>query len=615
MSWLIYLLEDSMNFELTGVDNQIYEYIESKNSFLLFAGAGSGKTRTLVNLLQQIKKIKKDEMLIRGQKVAVITYTNSACDEIQHRLKHDSLFTISTIHSFAWELIKPFTEDIRSWKKIKLEAQVLELENKATKARNDDARAKHEANKQKRQTELDELNSVNDFIYSSTQQLFGKGTLNHTDVIQICAHFLNQHELMRKIIANQFPIVFIDECQDTQKDLLQAIIQTQERLPEQITIGLFGDLMQRIYSDGYTDIVENLPANWKTPEKTENYRCPNRVRELINKVRMLTDGLQQTQPVNANLSDGIVRLFVTDSKTTDATAFENSVKQRMQEISDDYNWENDIQTLVLEHKMSAKRGGFLDFYEPLSSDNTTRDSLLQGIGKTISFLREQLQPLVYAICENDDFTIMRILEANCPRMQDNESLTSVVIRQVSDSLNSFSSSLDVEQHSIGEILVLLKHNELLDIPEKLLECMDFDSAEQGLSDSVIAWKNAVKAPYLQLLNYFKYIENALGFSTHQSVKGLEYPRVLAILNDSESGGFLFKYEKMLEATPLSTTDKKNILEGKETVLDRTRRLFYVICSRAQESLAIVVYSENPQAVKDYVVSENWFTEQEVILHQ
>ena len=70
-----------MNFELVGVDSQIYEYIESNSSFLLFAGAGSGKTRTLVNLLQQIKKIKKDEMLIRGQKVAVITYTNAACDE------------------------------------------------------------------------------------------------------------------------------------------------------------------------------------------------------------------------------------------------------------------------------------------------------------------------------------------------------------------------------------------------------------------------------------------------------------------------------------------------------------------------------------------------------
>lgn len=604
-----------MDFELIGVDNQIYDYIESKNSFLLFAGAGSGKTRTLVNLLQKIKKTKKNEMLIKGQRVAVITYTNSACDEIQHRLKHDSLFTISTIHSFAWELIKPFTEDIRNWKTIKLLEQVTKLEAQVNSARNDTTRAKHEANRHKKQTELDELNSINDFIYSATQQLSGKGTLNHTDVIQICAHFLNQHELMRKITANQFPIIFIDECQDTQKDLLQAIIKTQEQLPEQITIGLFGDLMQRIYSDGYTDIIENLPANWKTPSKTENYRCPNRVRDLVNKVRMLTDELQQTAPIDKELSNGIVRLFITNSESSDATQFEQSVRMQMRNVCNDDKWQDDIQTLVLEHKMAAKRGGFLEFYEPLSSDNVTRDSLLQGTGKNISFLREQLQPLVIAICENDDFTIMRVLEANCPRMQDNESLTSLVIRQVSESLNSFSSSLDIHQNSIKEILVSLKHNELLDIPDKILECINYSNAEQGLPESLLAWSSAIKAPYQQLTNYIRYIGEELGFSTHQSVKGLEYPRILAILNDSESGGFLFKYEKMLEVTPLSDTDKRNIEQNKESVLDRTRRLFYVICSRAQESLAIVVYSENPQAVKDYVVSENWFTEQEVVFNQ
>lgn len=604
-----------MNFELIGVDSQIYDDIESKNSFLLFAGAGSGKTRTLVNLLQKIKETKKNEMLIKGQRVAVITYTNSACDEIQHRLKHDSLFSISTIHSFAWELIKPFTEDIRIWKKSKLEEQILDFKKKALKARTDSTRNTYASNQLKKQIELDELNSINGFIYSATQQLFGKGTLNHTDVIQICAHFLNQHELMRKIIANQFPIIFIDECQDTQKDLLQALIQTQEQLPEQITIGLFGDLMQRIYSDGYTDIVKNLPANWKTPTKTENYRCPNRVRSLINKVRNLTDGLQQIQPVDTDLIDGIVRLFVTDSAITDATQFEQSVKSQMHGICDDEKWQNDIQTLVLEHKMAAKRAGFLDFYEPLSKDNATRDSLLQGSGKNISFLKEQLQPLIIAIIENDDFTIMRILESNCPRMQDNESLTSLVLIEIKDNLNNFSSSLDINQHSISEILISLKHNELLDIPEKLLACIGFDNIQQGLSESDIAWRNAIAASYQQLTNYIKYIDDELKFSTHQSVKGLEYPRVLAILNDSESGGFMFKYEKMLEATPLSTTDEKNILEGKETVLDRTRRLFYVICSRAKESLAIVVYSENPQAVKDYVVSENWFTEEEVILLQ
>lgn len=615
MSWLIYLLENSMNFELTGVDSQIYEYIESKNSFLLFAGAGSGKTRTLVNLLQQIKKMKKDEMLIRGQKVAVITYTNTACDEIQHRLKHDSLFTISTIHSFAWELIKPFTEDIRSWKTIKLIEQVTKLEDQVNNARNDTTRAKHEANRQKKQTELDELNSINDFIYSATQQLFGKGTLNHTDVIQICAHFLNQHELMRKIVANQFPIIFIDECQDTQKDLLQAIIKTQEQLPEQITIGLFGDLMQRIYSDGYTDIIENLPVNWKTPSKTDNYRCPNRVRELVNKVRMLTDELQQTAPTDKELSNGIVRLFITDRESSDATQFEQSVKNQMNEICDDEKWQDDIRTLVLEHKMLAKRAGFLAFFEPLSKNSNTKDSLLQGTGSIISFLKEQLKPLIDAISERDDFTIMRILETYCPRMQNSELLTSAIIRQVSHSLDEFILNLDLNQQSIKDILVLINQSELLEVPEKLLACFDLDSNEQNTSNSLNAWKETIEAPYLELIEYLKYDSNELGFSTHQSVKGLEYPRVLAILNDSESGGFLFKYEKMLGAVLLSDTDKSNIEQSKESVLDRTRRLFYVICSRAKESLAIVVYSENPQAVKDYVVSENWFTEEEVILNQ
>ena len=42
---------------LFGVDKEIYSYLNLNDpkSFLLFAGAGSGKTRTLVNVLQEIK--------------------------------------------------------------------------------------------------------------------------------------------------------------------------------------------------------------------------------------------------------------------------------------------------------------------------------------------------------------------------------------------------------------------------------------------------------------------------------------------------------------------------------------------------------------------------------
>ena len=57
---------------------------------------------------------------------------------------------------------------------------------------------------------------------------------------------------------------------------------------------------------------------------------------------------------------------------------------------------------------------------------------------------------------------------------------------------------------------------------------------------------------------------------------------------------------------------KNEQEGKETSFDRTRRLFYVTCSRAQKSLAIVAYTENPDKVKEFVLSKDWFEEEEVI---
>jgi len=42
-----------------------------------------------------------------------------------------------------------------------------------------------------------------------------------------------------------------------------------------------------------------------------------------------------------------------------------------------------------------------------------------------------------------------------------------------------------------------------------------------------------------------------------------------------------------------------------------RRLFYVTFSRAERSLAIVAYSDNPQGVKHSVISQGWFSENEI----
>ena len=86
---------------------------------------------------------------------------------------------------------------------------------------------------------------------------------------------------------------------------------------------------------------------------------------------------------------------------------------------------------------------------------------------------------------------------------------------------------------------------------------------------------------------------------------------MVIMNDSEARGFMFKYGKLLGDTALTASDLRNKREGKESSVDRTRRLLYVTCSRAKRSLALVAYSTNPDSVKSQVIRNGWFTEDEV----
>lgn len=92
------------------IDLQLKGYIskEERKSFFLFAGAGSGKTYSLVKLLENIQVIWGNKLKQEHRQVAVITYTNAATDEIMRRIDYNLLFHVSTIHSFVWDSIKTY---------------------------------------------------------------------------------------------------------------------------------------------------------------------------------------------------------------------------------------------------------------------------------------------------------------------------------------------------------------------------------------------------------------------------------------------------------------------------------------------------------------------------
>ncbi len=86
---------------------------------------------------------------------------------------------------------------------------------------------------------------------------------------------------------------------------------------------------------------------------------------------------------------------------------------------------------------------------------------------------------------------------------------------------------------------------------------------------------------------------------------------MVIIDDSGARGFLFSYDKLFGLKAKSETDRKNEMQGAETGIDRTRRLLYVTCSRAQNSLAIVAYCQQPSTLKAFLVSSGWFKDEEV----
>ena len=117
---------------------------------------------------------------------------------------------------------------------------------------------------------------------------------------------------------------------------------------------------------------------------------------------------------------------------------------------------------------------------------------------------------------------------------------------------------------------------------------------------------------IQLLRHARSTISGLLDGEYCSQKTGKKPvQVRIVIDDEEARGFLFSYEKLFGAKGKSDTDAKNEAEGKETAIDRTRRLFYVTCSRAEQSLAVAAYSANPAAVRETVIRQGWFSEDEV----
>lgn len=609
----VLLLDDHMDDH---VDIEIQECLSSNppKSFFMFAGAGSGKTRSLINTLEYLDKEKGRYLAERGKQIAVITYTNAACDEIGRRLQYKPIFMVSTIHSFLWEMIKNFQYDIKIWIEKSIAAEIDDLQNKQKNGRGGSTAANRIEKIESKQKRLERIKTVKRFSYNPNGDNLGFDSLSHDEVIKIGSEFIATRETMQQILVSKFPIMLIDESQDTKKELVDALLLVCENY-NNWALGMFGDTMQKVYMDGKEHLDDAVPKEWSFPKKVMNHRSSARIVELANAIRKMTDKKEQ-QP-RSDAKKGWVRLFVA-SASSNKSDTEKMVSEKMSELTSDVEWTTDTgyECLILEHHMAASRFSFSNLYTPLNESKEFDSSLRKGEIPEIAFLANTISPLVKAHKINDAFEIAKIIRQSSPLLTKRTLALQSDKQQKLEQAKSATESLfalwdNGKIPSCIEVLRNIKTSGLYELSERMEEIID--ASYDGEDRKVIALKAALEVPFDEMERYAAYVSDKSRFATHQGVKGLEYPRVMVVLDDSEARGFLFSYEKLFGAKEKTATDLKNEKEGKDSSIQRTARLFYVACTRAIDSLAVIAYSDNPESVRNTALLNKWFSEEEIVI--
>lgn len=589
-------------------------------NFVVVAGAGSGKTTSLVKALDHVIRSRGQRLADEGRRIACVTYTEIAAGEIARDIANSELVHVSTIHSFLWSVIHPFTNDISEWVSEHLQDSLREKAGKLTRPRTRPAtRIELEGEVSRLQAYLAELKDVRRWTYG-TGSNYTTGVLGHSDVIKMVPALIMAKPLLVRIVAQRFPFMFVDESQDTVAECVQAFKRIALDFPGQFCLGFFGDPMQQVYATGVGTVAPE--AGWKKIEKSENYRSTSRVLDAINAIRRDGDHLVQV-PGSPAVAAGMARMYVVPSDGARKERLDR-LRADLAEQRRDERWRtaDGVRVLVIVHRMAAKRLGFTALYEAANDDtpDSFKDGFREGDLWVLQPLKNYLLPLAEAQAAGRSKEVFSFLRQHSPMLA-KQSLAEKdarhVLSELKEALKQLMAYLSPESPAtIRQVLEFAVSSGLAALDSRFAGFLDqAESGQAGnsapLSNDAASISRILACRAIEARAYRTYIEGESPYSTQHGVKGAEFPRVLVVLDDDEAKFSQYSYGKLFGLRALSDKDKSNVAEGKDNILERTRRLFYVCCSRATEDLVVVLFTEEPQQAVEAIRKVNVFPPDQV----
>ncbi|QLF72045.1 ATP-dependent helicase (plasmid) [Peteryoungia desertarenae] len=526
-------------------------------NFRLEAGAGAGKTYSLVAALKRLVTERGAALMQAGQQIACITYTEVARNEIAQEIEEHPAILVNTIHGFGWSFISRFQKQLRALV----------------------------AAQDSRQEAITAAGGIHNQIVEYNLGFFDidskRITLQHDDVPRFLASLLANAKFQR-IFQSLYPIVFIDEYQDTDPLVMSALAENFFVTGTGPVIGLFGDHWQTIYRKDYQ--LADF-ANVEGIDKGSNFRSVAAIVDVLNRLRP-----ELTQSVHDEATKGEARFFHCNAYAGARTDSVHAKRELPPEISVKFieslkntliadGWDLDprrTKILILTHNaIAAERG-----YPNLADIFDRKESFVKKEDATIAFLADTVEPVCNAYAVGNFGEMFRLL-GGIPTIRRPADKTE--LRSQMDKLIELRKS-----GTIGEVLDYLKQikrprlTDRVASREEEIAALGPDETEEE-SNSLKRHRKLRNVHYKEIVALVEFINGFTPFATQHSVKGAEFENVLVIL----SGGWNhYNWPKYLELRHTGIIPAKD-----QGGYYRARNLFYVAISRPKKRLAVLATQE------------------------
>ncbi|MCS6206806.1 UvrD-helicase domain-containing protein [Shewanella baltica] len=535
--------------------------IEQGQCFRLEAGAGAGKTYSLIESLKYLISLRANEFVVSGKQVACITYTNVAKDEIKARTDNNPVIFADTIHAFSWSVLQNYQEQLRQliptlgakWQE--RIAESAGIGNQTVKY---------------------------DLGFASIKE--HEISLHHDDVVALMARML-AFPKFQKLLKSKFPIIFIDEYQDTDSALAESIVQNLIDNDSGIVVGLFGDHWQKIYGSSACGLISSPARKIIEIGKRANFRSDKDIVECLNRMRP-----ELPQAESDPNSTGSIKVYhsnewqgarLAGAHWKDDLPEEETRRfiQQTKSLMVEHGWDMSLsktKILFLTNNLIATEQKFKNLADCFKYS----EDYLKKNDKYIEFFVETVESTALAFQQRMYGELLQIkkksrsyLTSQADKTAWNENLARLMRLR--------------DTFTIGDVLDLLITTNMPRVPAKVadsevryqtLSARDQESLEPDELSFVEKIRRLRAVRYSEVINLAEYINDKTPFSTKHGVKGAQFDNVLVVCG---RGWSHYNWDQMLEWM------EDGVPKGKDDTFERNRNLFYVSCSRAKHNLTLL----------------------------